>query len=148
MMEETIGKDKNGEVVTLFLVDDDDVDAMGVIRALRKRRIGNPVIRAKDGVDALEKLRNGEVPRPYIVLLDLNMPRMGGLEFVKAVREDYDLATSVIFVLTTSQSDQDIAEAYKNHVAGYVVKSDMEDIFSKLGNMLNIYWQISFLPQN
>lgn len=148
MMEETIGKDKNGEIVTLFLVDDDDVDAMGVIRALRKRRIGNPVIRAKDGVDALEKLKSGEVPRPYIILLDLNMPRMGGLEFMKAVREDHDLATSVIFVLTTSQSDQDIAEAYKSHVAGYVVKSDMDDIFSKLGNMLNIYWQISFLPQN
>lgn len=148
MTEETIGKDKNGEIVTLFLVDDDDVDAMGVIRALRKRRIGNPVIRAKDGVDALEKLKSGEVPRPYIILLDLNMPRMGGLEFMKTVREDRDLATSVIFVLTTSRSDQDIAEAYKNHVAGYVVKSDMEDIFSKLGNMLNIYWQISFLPQN
>ena len=109
--------------ITLLLVEDDDVDAMGVERALEKRRIANTLVRARDGIEALEFLRGGKVARPFLILLDLNMPRMGGLEFIRTVRADPELCDSVVFVLTTSKSDEDLAAAYRAHVAGYMVKS-------------------------
>lgn len=133
--------------VTLFLVEDDDIDAMGVERALKRRRIVNPLLRARDGVEALEMLRGGRVPRPHLILLDLNMPRMGGLEFIKTLREDRSLCDSVVFVLTTSKSDEDLSAAYRSHVAGYIVKSEIGDSFSSLIHMLDAYWQIVELPK-
>jgi len=135
-------------VVTLMLVEDDDVDAMGVERALKQRRISNPMIRAHDGVEALEFLRDGRVGRPYIILLDLNMPRMGGLELLDVLRDDPVLKQSVVFVLTTSKSDEDLAAAYEKFVAGYIVKSELAGTFGKLIDMLDVYWQIvELLPE-
>ncbi len=134
------------KVVNLLLVEDDDVDATGVERALKRRRILNPLIRARDGIEALELLRGGKVPRPFLVLLDLNMPRMGGLEFIREIRNDPQLHDAVVFVLTTSKSDEDLAAAYRNHVAGYIVKSEFGDTFAGLVEMLDSYWQIVQLP--
>ncbi len=92
-------------------------------------------------------LRGGRVPRPHLILLDLNMPRMGGLEFIKTLREDRSLCDSVVFVLTTSKSDEDLSAAYRSHVAGYIVKSEIGDSFSSLVQMLDAYWQIVELPK-
>lgn len=134
------------KAVTLLLVEDDDVDAMGVERALKKRRIANRLVRARDGIEALEILRGGQVARPFLILLDLNMPRMGGLEFIQTLRADPDLCDAVVFVLTTSKSDEDLAAAYRAHVAGYMVKSEIGSCFNELVELLDAYWQVVELP--
>jgi len=135
------------EEVTILVVDDDDVDVIGVQRALRKLKILNPVIRAHDGIEGLELLRNSSiVKRPYIILLDLNMPRMNGFEMLKELRQDEALASSVVFVLTTSKADEDKVEAYQQNVAGYVVKNKVGEGFMGLIEMLDRYWRVVELP--
>ncbi len=133
--------------VTLFLIEDDDIDAVGVARALKRRRIANPMVRARDGVEALELMRAGKVPRPYLILLDFNMPRMGGLEFIQTLRDEPGLSDSVVFVLTTSKSDEDMTAAYRSHIAGHIVKSEIGNSFYDLVQMLDAYWQIVELPK-
>lgn len=141
-------ENKGEKDVMLFLVEDDDVDAMAVQRALKQLKILNPLVRARDGMEALEMLRDGEiVRRPYIILLDINMPRMNGFEFMETVRNDPDLSAAVIFVMTTSESDQDKFTAYQNHVAGYIVKQRLEDGLLNIIKMLDLYWKVVALPQ-
>ncbi len=131
----------------LFLVDDDDVDYMAVERAMQKMRLLNPLVRARDGQTALDMLRSGEVQGAFIILLDLNMPRMNGLEFLAALRADPHLSSSVVFVLTTSRSDEDKVAAYSFNVAGYLVKHNINEEFSNIINMLDGYWRIVELPK-
>ena len=135
-----------GKELTILLVEDDDVDAHGVVRSFRKRQIGNSIVRAKDGQEALELLTNGEVSSPHIILLDLQMPRMNGIEFLEHVRSDPQLKTSVIFVLTTSRAEEDITASYKKNIAGYFVKDDVGANFSDMIDMLQGYWKIAYLP--
>jgi len=132
--------------VKVLLVDDNDVDAEGVERAFRKHRILNPIIRARDGREALASLRSGAVIKPFIVLLDLNMPRMNGIEFLQELRADPTLHDSIVFVLTTSARDEDRAASYGFNVAGYVVKESVGEDFIKLLEMLGAYWRIVELP--
>jgi CheY-like chemotaxis protein len=132
--------------VSILLVEDDDVDAIGIQRALKKIRIANPFHRARDGIEGLEMLRNNDVSSPYIILLDLNMPRMNGLEMLDELRHDEILSDSVVFVLTTSKDDQDKTAAYKQHIAGYIVKSKLDTDFSELLKLLECYWRIVELP--
>lgn len=133
--------------VTILLVDDDDVDAMGVQRALQKLKILNPVVRARDGVEGLQKLREpNAVPRPYLILLDINMPRMNGIEMLTELRKDSALSDSVVFILTTSQDDEDKLRAYNQHVAGYIVKTRVGDGFMRVMEMLDHYWRVVELP--
>lgn len=134
---------------TIFLVDDDDVDAMAVERALTNLKIANPVVRARDGVEALALLREpGQVRRPYIILLDINMPRMNGIEMLVALRADPALSSAVVFVLTTSKSDEDRVAAYKQHVAGYIVKNKVSDGFMSVITLIDQYWRVVELPVN
>ena len=98
--------DVNG--VTLLLVEDDAVDAEAIQRAFRQQRIANPFVVVRDGVEALAALRGERgplVPHPFLVLLDVNMPRMNGIEFLEALRADPVLSRTVVFVLTTSDRD-------------------------------------------
>ena len=133
--------------VTVLIVDDDEVDYMGMVRAFRKLKIANPIVRAKDGVDGLAALRDpGLVPRPNIVLLDLNMPRMNGIEFLEELRKDDQLSDTVVFVLTTSAADKDRVEAYHRHVAGYIVKEQVQHKFLEVVDMLDHYWRVVELP--
>lgn len=132
--------------ITVFLIDDDDVDVMGVKRAFKKAKILNPIVVAKDGVDALEQLRAGKVTKPYLVLLDLNMPRMGGLEFLDEVRKDSKLKDSIIFVLTTSKAEQDKCAAYQRNIAGYIVKENVGEEFLDAVSLLDMYWKIVEFP--
>ncbi len=137
---------KDDKVVSLLLVEDDDIDAMYIMRDFKKRRIGNPFVRAVDGLDALEKLRTGEVSKPYIILLDLQMPRMNGLEFLKEIRNDPELAHAVVFVLTTSKDEQDITSSYKKHIAGYFIKEAPGEGFLSIVELLDGYWKLAHLP--
>jgi CheY-like chemotaxis protein len=134
------------KTISLLIVDDDDIDATALRRALHKLKLLNPLYRAKDGVEALELLRNGEVPSPYIILLDINMPRMNGIEFLEVLRADPNLTHSVVFILTTSKSDEDILAAYREHVAGYLLKQRMDSDFLQVVGLLDHYWRVIELP--
>lgn len=137
--------------VSLLMVEDDDLDATAITRAFKKLKLTNPLVRAKDGVEALEYLRgeNGrtKIARPYMILLDLNMPRMDGIEFLAELRKDPTLSNSVIIVLTTSAADKDKVAAYDNHVAGYVIKSDLGSSFLEVIQLIDCYWKIVSLPE-
>ena len=141
---------KNTKAVTIILVEDDDVDATSITRAIKKLKILNPVVRAYDGMDALSKLRDeGEhsaIEKPYIILLDINMPRMNGIEFLEVIRGDERLHDSIVFVLTTSKAEEDRIAAYNKNVAGYIVKSEIEEGFQGILKMIANYWRIVELP--
>jgi len=132
----------------ILLVDDDEVDVMNVQRAFKKNNIVNPLYVARDGVEALEMLRaQGAVPRERrLVLLDLNMPRMNGLELLRALREDPALRGITVVVLTTSDDDRDKVEAYNLNVAGYILKPVTFTAFVEAMATLNKYWAINELP--
>lgn len=134
------------EQVTLLLVEDDDLDAMLVARAFKKERIGNPTVRAVNGIDALAKLRNHEVDSPYMVLLDLNMPQMGGLEFLAEIRKDPELKNTIVFVFTTSNEDRDRWAAYDHNIAGYLLKDGVGPDFLEAIKLLDCYWHIVEFP--
>jgi CheY-like chemotaxis protein len=137
--------------VQILLVDDDDVEAEAIERSFRRKKIANPITRARDGEEALCVLRargsDAVIRRPWMVLLDLNMPRMNGFEFLEALRADPMLLDTVVFVLTTSSADEDMASAYEKHVAGYIVKSNVGSEFQALASMLDAYWRIVELPE-
>ena len=135
------------KTVSILLVEDDDIDAIGIQRALKSFNLLNPIHRTRDGLEALEVLRNDAVDRPFIVLLDLNMPRMNGLEFLSAVRSDTSLSDIVVFVLTTSQLDEEISAAYKKNIAGYIVKSSSNQDYKQLIRFLENYWNLVELPK-
>ncbi|MDR3462185.1 MAG: response regulator [Beijerinckiaceae bacterium] len=138
-------------MVNLLLVDDDEIDVQGLKRAFKKSRIGNPITVARDGIEALEVLRgeNGrpKLSKPYLILLDLNMPRMNGLEFLEAIRADEDLKRSVVFMITTSKAEEDKARAYAQNVAGYIVKQDPANTFMQAVALMEHYWKIVEFPE-
>jgi CheY-like chemotaxis protein len=131
----------------VLLVEDDQVDVMNVQRAFRKSHILNPLFVAGDGVEALELLRGGNVPaRGLLVLLDLNMPRMSGIEFLREVRRDADLKHLPVVILTTSDDERDRVEAYNLNVAGYILKPVTFLSFMEAMTTLNKYWELVELP--
>lgn len=134
--------------VHVLIIDDDHVDVMTIKRAFQKSKIANPLIVATDGIEAMEMLKAGRVPRPFVILLDVKMPRMSGHEFLDALRADEELSKSVVFMLTTSDSQDDKDAAYSRHVAGYIVKQYAGDGFLDLVQMLDHYWNIVEVPVN
>lgn len=136
--------------VTLLIVEDDAVDRESVIRGLRRIKIANVIATASDGVEALDRLRGtgGQepLPRPLVVLLDLNLPRMNGSEFLAELRADEDLADTIVVVLTTSESSSDIRRAYEYDVAGYIVKQRVGADFVRLVELLETFWRVIELP--
>lgn len=136
--------------VTLLLVEDDLVDAEAIQRAFRQQRIANPFVVVPDGVEALRALRGEEggvtVPRPFLILLDINMPRMNGIEFLQELRQDPELHRSIVFVLTTSNREEDKLAAYEGHVAGYILKSRAGEDFLEVIKLLNSYWRVIEFP--
>lgn len=140
----------SGGTVTILLVDDDKVDRMAIRRSFRDLKIANPVVEAVNGIEALEYLRgdNGreKIPSPSLILLDLNMPRMGGIEFLEVLRSDPDLRRMVVFVMTTSAAEEDRMQAYDKHVAGYILKQRMGQDFVEGVCMLELYWRVIQFP--
>ena len=135
---------------TIFLVEDDDVDAKAVQRSFVKAKIQNPVVRAVDGLEALEILKGtSEKPKlehPYLLLVDINMPRLNGIELIEALRSDEALRSAVVFVLTTSKRDEDRMAAYNLNVAGYIVKQNAGEDFLKLVDLLSSYCSVIEMP--
>ena len=135
--------------MTLLLVEDDAIDAEAIQRAFRQHRIANPFVVVRDGVEALAALRGEsevEVPHPYVVLLDVNMPRMNGIEFLDAVRADPALSRTIVFVLTTSDREEDKVAAYEHNVAGYILKSRAGEDFLEVVKLLRVYWRLVEFP--
>ena len=137
----------NGSQLNILLVEDDEVDIMNVKRAFKKNHIANPLFVAGNGIEALQMLRSGSIPiERRLVLLDLNMPRMNGIEFLRAVRADPELRSLVVVVLTTSNNDRDRIDAYDLNIAGYLVKPVTFADFSNLMVTLDKYWTIVQMP--
>ena len=138
------------KTVTFLVVEDDEIDVKVIKRGFKTLKLANPIRTARDGIEALDILRgtNGyvKVVAPYLILLDINMPRMNGPEFLQAVRADEELKSSIIFVLTTSASDQDRINAYNHNIAGYILKSNVMDSFSSALEMLDCFWKVVEFP--
>ncbi|WP_395338173.1 response regulator [Ningiella sp. W23] len=132
---------------TLLVVDDDDVDFKLLQHEFKKRKIINTIVRAKDGIDALEKIESGVIEKPFIVLLDLNMPRMNGLEFLSELRSREEYKSTVVFILSTSSDVNDIRGSYEKHAAGYFLKDDANESIERLVDVLGGYFQIVTLPE-
>jgi len=136
--------------LSILLIEDDDVAAEAVRRCLSRNGMRVPLIWVQDGLTALAVLRGQSnkafVPRPRIVLLDLNMPGMSGIEFLSALRADRTLRDEVVFVLTTSDAEEDRARAYREQIAGYMVKSAVGPQFAKVAGLLKAYQDSVCLP--
>ena len=129
--------------LTVLLVDDDDIVWEAVGRSFRKHNLPHKLVCAQDGQEAIEILESRHpsksVAGPLVILLDLNMPRMNGFEFLSRLRADPDLQSYVTFVLTTSGDETDRARAYSEHVAGYMIKDAVGPQFAKLSQLLTHY---------
>ncbi|HVV84587.1 MAG TPA: response regulator [Kofleriaceae bacterium] len=137
----------DGRVTNLVLVDDDAVDVMNVRRALQRVHSSIRLHVAGDGIEALALLRGGTVPVDRrLLLLDINMPRMNGLELLRELRADPDLQSTPVVVLTTSGDEQDRREAYRLNVAGYMIKPVTAVAFFELMAALDRYWSLVELP--
>lgn len=133
-------------VVPILLVEDDEVDVMNVQRAFKKNNINNPLYVANNGLEALDMLRNGGVPSTPIIILDINMPKMNGIEFLHEIRKDPALNRLSVFVMTTSNEDSDKINAYNLNVAGYILKPlSFEKFISAVGT-LDRYWKLCERP--
>jgi CheY-like chemotaxis protein len=141
---------REGAVMSVLVVDDDDVAAEAVTRCMRIHSLDCPIVIAEDGRVALSILRGThprkKISRPYLVLLDLNMPRMNGIEFLRELRSDVHLRGSVVFVLSTSASPEELARTYQEFVAGYMVKSDLGPQLVGLARFLVQYRAANLLP--
>ncbi|CAN5546684.1 response regulator [soil metagenome] len=134
-------------LLNILLVEDDEVDVMNVRRAFKKNNIANPLFTAGNGLEALEHLRGDALPRDRrIILLDLNMPRMNGIEFLRELRRDPQLRPTPVIVLTTSNDERDRIEAYNLNVAGYILKPVTFSNFCEVMAALNKYWALVELP--
>ena len=130
-----------------MLVEDDIVDVMTVKRALTEINVTNPLIVASDGEEALTYLMDEGNKRPGIILLDLNMPRMNGVEFLAAAKKNGVLKSIPVVVLTTSREDQDKVDSFDLGVAGYMVKPVSYAQFVEVMKTINLYWTLSELPE-
>ena len=133
--------------LNILLVEDDQVDVMNVKRAFERNRIANPLFVAGDGIEGLELLRSGKIPKERrLILLDLNMPRMSGIEFLRELRADNELQLTPVVVLTTSDDERDKIDAYNLNVAGYLLKPVTFVNFVEAMAALNKYWTLVELP--
>lgn len=138
---------KIGKVINILLVEDDDLDVENVKRAFTKANIANPLWIASDGEQALDILRGQEYPpERRLVLLDINLPKLNGIELLREIRNDERLRSLCVVVLTTSNEDRDRTEAYNLNVAGYLLKPVTGQSFVELMATLNRYWTLVEFP--
>ncbi len=138
------------KTINILLIEDDEVDVMNVKRAFQKNNLTNPMHHAGNGIEALQLLRGVDgaepIPLPRIILLDLNMPRMGGIEFLHELRKDEHLKNISVFVMTTSNEDKDKVDAYNLNVAGYILKPLSMESFVSAVSILKNYWTLCEYP--
>ena len=132
---------------TILLVEDDAVDAMTVKRALRDINVTNRLVLKGNGEEALEYLRQEGTEHPCIIILDLNMPKMNGLEFLRAAKADERLRRIPVVVLTTSKGEKDRFESFDLSVAGYMLKPVEYPQFVEVVKNINLYWTLSELAE-
>ncbi len=130
----------------ILLVEDDQVDAMTIQRALKAINVTNQLFIARDGEEGLALLRDSENKRPCLILLDLNMPRMNGIEFLNVIKRDAALKRIPVVVLTTSSEEQDRLDSFDLGVAGYMVKPVDYEQFVEVVRTIDLYWTLSELP--
>jgi CheY-like chemotaxis protein len=137
--------------VNIMLVEDDSIDVKAFQRAMTKLKITNPVTISRDGVEAWEHLQKcvaeGGESTPSLVILDINMPRMNGLELLTKIRADENLRHLIVFMLTTSNDEKDKFKAFDMNVAGYMLKSDMGNSFIRAVELIDSYWRVVEFPE-
>ena len=150
-MSPTGTKDRNFEEVHILIIDDDDISIRAVKRAITKMKLANPIRVAHDGLQGLEVLRGeageDQLMPPYVVLLDINMPRMNGHEFLAELRGDPKLRQAIVFVMTTSDAPKDVMAAYDMNIAGYVVKEDIFESFRKTLEVVDLFSKLIVFPK-
>ncbi len=138
------------KTVSILLVEDDKIDQKAIKRSFSKLRIGNPLEIANDGVEAWEILTQAdgapELKRPFMVILDINMPRMNGIELLQKIRAHETLKDTIVFILTTSNDEKDKFEAFECNVAGYMLKTDMDHSFMEAVELVENYWRVVEFP--
>lgn len=128
--------------VDILLVEDNDADAEMAIVALKKRNLANRLVRARDGAEALESLFGPDAPTPKVVLLDLKLPRVDGMEVLAKIRADERLKTLPVVILTSSKEERDIVEGYRLGANSYIVKPVDFEQFSSAVAELGLYWLV------
>lgn len=131
----------------ILLVEDDQVDVMTVKRALKEIKVTNPIVNMENGEDALKYLLDPENEKPFIILLDINMPIMNGIEFLEVMKNDASLRRIPVVVLTTSEEQQDKINSFDLGVAGYMTKPVIYRKFVEVMRAIDTYWTASEVPQ-
>jgi CheY-like chemotaxis protein len=132
----------------ILLVEDDQIDAMTVKRALKDLNVSNELVHKVNGREAIEYLKEAAGRKPCVILLDLNMPKMNGVEFLRAIKPDEKLKRIPVVVLTTSNQEQDVANSFDSGVAGYIVKPTDYKKFVDAMKAVDLYWTLCELPEN
>ncbi len=132
---------------SVLLVEDDNIDAMTVKRSLRDLGSKVTLVRANNGEEALEYLRNPKNEKPCLILLDLNMPKMNGIEFLRVMKTDEILRQIPVVIFTTSKEEFDVIKSFELSVAGYIIKSFEYPQFLDSMKKLHTYWNLCLLPQ-
>jgi CheY-like chemotaxis protein len=127
----------------ILLIEDDDVDIMTVRRSMKELGVPNPLDQVSDGEQGLAFLRNPANARPGLILLDLNMPRMNGVEFLVELRADAALKSIPVVVLTTSKEETDRVSAFSQSVSGYMIKPVDYPQFVNTMRIIRDYWATS-----
>lgn len=130
----------------VLLVEDDTIDAMTVRRAFRDLKVTNPLVHTVNGEEALARLHDEKSAKPCLILLDLNMPKMNGIEFLQVAKTDPALKKIPVVVLTTSSEERDVVESFRLSVAGYIVKPVDYRSFVEAIRTIDLYWTLSELP--
>jgi CheY-like chemotaxis protein len=139
----------NAKLLHLLLIDDDEVDREAVGRGFDASGIPYVITVAKNGVDALAVLHasvDSPAGCPHLILLDLNMPQMGGLSFLDALRADPAFRHIIVIALTTSTRNADVTAAYERNVAAYIAKSSMGEDCADLVQFIHSYWRLAEFP--
>ena len=141
-----ISRKVNGDAFTILLVEDNPAHAELVMRSFENHRVANHIVHLSDGEAALEYLfKRGSfaketAPRPHVILLDLRLPRVDGLDVLKEIKASEDLRSIPVVVLTTSEAERDVAKAYEQHANSFVVKPLDFSLFTELMKELGFYW--------
>jgi CheY-like chemotaxis protein len=130
----------------ILLVEDDSVDAMTVKRAMRDLQVNHAIIHSVNGEEAMKYLTSPDTEKPFVILLDLNMPKMNGIEFLKVMKVHPELKKIPVVVLTTSKERRDILDSFELGVSGYMVKPVDYSKFVEILSRIVIYWSSSELP--
>lgn len=137
--------------IRVLLVEDDEIDRMSVERAFRRTKSKHQIYHAGHGREALDILRGTDgrsaLARPYVILLDLQMPVMNGLEFLDELRSDKLLRGAPVFILSTSRATEDLAAGYDRNIVGYMVKSSVGEEFQGAIRLVEAYWRTVTLPE-